>query len=44
MLAEKVRYVELATAPNFMKTFMQAGYLGLYRLENGKRKEISNGD
>jgi uncharacterized 2Fe-2S/4Fe-4S cluster protein (DUF4445 family) len=44
MLAEKVRYVELATAPNFMKTFMQAGYLGLFRLENGKRKEISNGD
>ncbi len=39
-LAEKVRYVELATAHNFMKTFMQAGYLGLYRLENGKRKEI----
>jgi uncharacterized 2Fe-2S/4Fe-4S cluster protein (DUF4445 family) len=39
-LAKMVQYVELATAPNFMKTFMQAGYLGLYRINNGKRKEI----
>lgn len=39
-LAAGVRYVELATAPNFMKTFMQAGYLGVYRMNNGKRKEI----
>jgi uncharacterized 2Fe-2S/4Fe-4S cluster protein (DUF4445 family) len=39
-LAGKVQYVELATASNFMKTFMQAGYLGVYRMNNGKRKEI----
>ncbi|MDP2930998.1 MAG: ASKHA domain-containing protein [Chloroflexota bacterium] len=39
-LASWVNYVELATAPDFMQTFIQASYLGHYRLANGKRKEI----
>jgi uncharacterized 2Fe-2S/4Fe-4S cluster protein (DUF4445 family) len=39
-LAERVRYVELATAPNFMQTFVTASYLGLYRLKNSKREDI----
>ncbi len=40
-LAGMVSYIELATTPGFMKTFMQAGYLGEYHIQNGKRKEIS---
>ncbi len=40
-LAEKVRYIELATAPNFMQTFVSASFLGQYRLKNGKREEIT---
>jgi uncharacterized 2Fe-2S/4Fe-4S cluster protein (DUF4445 family) len=39
-IASKVKYIELATAPNFMQTFMQAGYLGRFRLEKGKRTDI----
>ena len=29
-IASRVRYIELATAPNFMQTFIQASYIGLY--------------
>jgi len=39
-IAAKICYIELATAPYFMQTFIQAGYLGLYRMRNGKREEI----
>lgn len=37
-LVKRVRYIELATDPNFMKTFAQAMYLGRYRIRNGKRE------
>jgi uncharacterized 2Fe-2S/4Fe-4S cluster protein (DUF4445 family) len=40
-LAEKVTYIELASAPDFMNTFMQSNYLGKYRLTKGKRQAIS---
>ncbi len=40
-LAQRVRYIELSTAPAFMQTFIQAGYLGTYRLYGGKRVEIN---
>jgi uncharacterized 2Fe-2S/4Fe-4S cluster protein (DUF4445 family) len=40
-LASRVNYTELASAPNFRRTFVQAGYLGKYRLTHGERKEIS---
>ena len=39
-LASRVNYIELASAPDFMHTFVQAGYLGKYRLRHGRRKEI----
>jgi len=39
-IASQVHYIELATAANFMSTFVQASYLGRYRMANGKRKDI----
>lgn len=36
-IASRVEYVELATNSMFMQTFMQATYLGTYRIQNGKR-------
>jgi hypothetical protein len=39
-LAQKVRYLELANAPGFDQTFIQAGYLGRYRMAKGQRREI----
>ena len=38
-IASLVNYIELANAPNFMETFVQATYLGQYRKHTaGKRK------
>jgi uncharacterized 2Fe-2S/4Fe-4S cluster protein (DUF4445 family) len=39
-LTSKVRYIELASAPGFERTFMQASYLGRYRIINGRREAI----
>ena len=39
-IASRVRYIELASSPNFMQTFIQASYLGRYRMAHGKREEI----
>jgi len=39
-IASQVHYLELATNPNFMQTFVQASYLGRYRMTHGKRREI----
>ncbi|MDH5695497.1 MAG: ASKHA domain-containing protein [Dehalococcoidia bacterium] len=39
-IASGVRYIELASVPNFNQTFVQASYLGRYRLTQGKRQEI----
>ena len=39
-IASQVSYIELASAPNFMQTFIEASYLGQYRLTHGKREEI----
>ena len=39
-LTSHVRYIELASAPHFEQTFMQASYLGQYRIIDGKRKTI----
>ncbi|MEA3359074.1 MAG: ASKHA domain-containing protein [Thermodesulfobacteriota bacterium] len=38
-LASKIHYLELGGMPQFMKTFVQASYIGKYRLEKGERKE-----
>jgi uncharacterized 2Fe-2S/4Fe-4S cluster protein (DUF4445 family) len=39
-IASRVTYIELASSPSFQPTFMQASYLGRYRIINGKREEI----
>jgi uncharacterized 2Fe-2S/4Fe-4S cluster protein (DUF4445 family) len=39
-IASRVKYIELASAPGFEQTFIQASYLGRYRIIGGKRKEI----
>ncbi|MFC1900978.1 ASKHA domain-containing protein [Chloroflexota bacterium] len=39
-LASRVRYLELASTPEFRKTFIETGYLGRYRIIDGKREVI----
>ena len=39
-IASRTRYIELANAPEFNQTFVQASYLGRYRLIQGKRQYI----
>ncbi len=39
-IASRVNYIELASAPNFMQTFIQASYIGRYRIIDGRREEI----
>jgi uncharacterized 2Fe-2S/4Fe-4S cluster protein (DUF4445 family) len=36
-IASRVEYMELATNPVFMQTFLQSTYLGAYQILNGKR-------
>jgi uncharacterized 2Fe-2S/4Fe-4S cluster protein (DUF4445 family) len=36
-IARRIRYIELAGAPGFDQTFVQASYLGQYRITNGNR-------
>ena len=39
-IASRVSYIELASSPDFQSTFLQASYLGRYRIVNGKREVI----
>ena len=39
-IASRVKYLELGSAPNFERTFIQASYLGRYRIIDGRREEI----
>ena len=39
-VASQVRYIELASVPNFTQTFIQAGYLGRYKIRHGNREKI----
>jgi uncharacterized 2Fe-2S/4Fe-4S cluster protein (DUF4445 family) len=39
-ITSRVGYVELASTPSFQPTFMQASYLGRYRIIEGRRKRI----
>ena len=39
-IASRVKYIELGSAPDFEKTFIQASYLGQYRMRDGKREEM----
>ncbi|MFW6126122.1 MAG: ASKHA domain-containing protein [Chloroflexota bacterium] len=38
-VADRVGYVELASVPSFMQTFVEANYIGVYRLAHGERQE-----
>jgi len=40
VIASSAGYIELASSPGFQSTFMQANYLGKYRIIDGKREEI----
>ena len=40
-IASRINYIELASTPGFQPTFMQASYLGRYRIIDGKREEIN---
>jgi uncharacterized 2Fe-2S/4Fe-4S cluster protein (DUF4445 family) len=40
VVTSRVKYIELASTPGFEQTFIQASYLGQYRIMDGKRKEI----
>jgi len=39
-IVSRTRYIELAGTAEFKKTFIEAGYLGKYRINNGKREEL----
>ena len=39
-ITSRVSYIELASSPSFQPTFLQASYLGRYRIIDGKREEI----
>jgi uncharacterized 2Fe-2S/4Fe-4S cluster protein (DUF4445 family) len=44
VIASEARYVELASVPSFQTTFVQASYLGRYRIINGRREKLTDGD
>jgi uncharacterized 2Fe-2S/4Fe-4S cluster protein (DUF4445 family) len=39
-IASRISYIELASAPKFEQVFVQANYLGRYRIIDNKREEI----
>ncbi|MCK9364933.1 MAG: ASKHA domain-containing protein [Syntrophales bacterium] len=39
-IAGMINYIELASAPHFNQTFIQANYLGKYRIANGKKEDL----
>ena len=39
-IASRVKYIELASVLNFNQTYIQASYLGRYRIAHGERKEV----
>ena len=43
-IASKVRYIELASVPNFQSIFVQASYLGRFRITDGRRERLNNAD
>jgi len=40
-IASRSHYIELATIPDFKQTFIEASYIGQYRMNHGKREEIN---
>jgi uncharacterized 2Fe-2S/4Fe-4S cluster protein (DUF4445 family) len=43
-IASRATYIELASSPNFQPTFMQASYLGRYRIVDGRREKLTYAD
>jgi uncharacterized 2Fe-2S/4Fe-4S cluster protein (DUF4445 family) len=39
-IASKVKYIELASVPSFQSTFVQASYLGRFRIVDGRRESL----
>jgi uncharacterized 2Fe-2S/4Fe-4S cluster protein (DUF4445 family) len=39
-IASQVHYIELASAPNFIQTYIQASYIGRYRIAHSKMVDI----
>jgi uncharacterized 2Fe-2S/4Fe-4S cluster protein (DUF4445 family) len=39
-IAQRVKYIELGSAPHFEQTFIQASYLGRYRMREGRREIV----
>ena len=39
-IASRVEYIELGSAPHFEQIFIQASYLGRYRMINGRREKM----
>lgn len=39
-IASRAKYIELSGAPHFKDIFLQAGYLGKYRIVKGKREDM----
>lgn len=44
VIASEAKYIELASVPSFEPTFIQASYLGRYRIINGRREKLTDGD
>jgi uncharacterized 2Fe-2S/4Fe-4S cluster protein (DUF4445 family) len=44
VIASKAKYIELASVPNFLPTFLQASYLGRYRIRDGRREKLTDGN
>jgi uncharacterized 2Fe-2S/4Fe-4S cluster protein (DUF4445 family) len=43
-IASRVSYIELASSPSFQPTFVQATYLGRYRIVDGRREKLTYAD
>ncbi len=43
-IASKASYVELASNPDFQSIFVQASYLGRYRIVDGRREKLTDAD
>ncbi|MFP3880606.1 MAG: ASKHA domain-containing protein [Dehalococcoidia bacterium] len=41
-IASKVKYIELASVPNFQSIFIQAGYLGRFWIVDGRREKLTD--
>jgi uncharacterized 2Fe-2S/4Fe-4S cluster protein (DUF4445 family) len=43
-IASRAKYIELAGVPSFQQIFVQASYLGRYRIIDGRRETLTDAD